>query len=148
MIRCANDWALMPLLAVPVFGTTALAVHLGLGVPFTFSAITTYEWIAGELTLCFLAGLIAYMIAQTLLLRRVKKDYRSSARRFHLTCAAILTIALTPMFWLINGFALDAPLPSAQLMFLPLFTGYIGCLFTAVAALAWCLPLRRQPTHD
>ncbi len=141
-----RGFKMAPIAVAPVAGLTTAALYLGaLGRPFSFSAIASYGQIAVEIGLCFALGLAASFALQASLLRKVDPEIKTPARLFHATYAALLHAAVAPLFWLLWGFAIDAPLPGPALMFLPLFAGYTGGLFCAAAGLACILTAPFMP---
>jgi len=126
-----------PLAAIPAAGLTSAGLHFLTGQPFSFTAIGTYQGVAMEIGLCFIGGLLVYLVLLGVSLRHLSGPERSDAAIFHLSCAALVHASVAPTYWLLMGFAIKAPLPTPELMFLPLFAGYIGALFTALAGLSW-----------
>ena len=122
--------------ATPVIGAAVLAALELADLPLTFSGIVTVPTLAATLAAGTAAGFAAYLLALSVLVRRIPPDERTAAWGWNLRATAIVHLALAPIVWSVFGYAHAGALPHPVAMFLPLPAAFVGAAVAVLCAAA------------
>ncbi len=132
-----QGFRMAPLFLSPLTLLGVMGVYWSMGWPLSFSAISSklnFVLMLGALTVGVLS---AHGGALWWMLRELKGEQRAAAWRFHATVVALLTASAAPFYWLLAGFAVDAPQPALWVWFAPIVLGAAGTAALTLVGLVW-----------
>lgn len=132
-------YGVRPWAALPVMGVSIAAFWLMMGWPLTMSFIDTHMGASLRMIGATMLGFSTYGAVLWALVRALPAEDRGPAWRLHATTMVVCYASLAPLLWLLRGFGLRAPLPSAEAIFIPTACGAIGASAVGLMAVIWGL---------